>query len=72
MSTVTSLNFKELISLGIPEVLPEPKVIPADANRAPKRKEILDTNEKKLALRNALRYFKKIGILSLLKNSLKN
>ncbi len=59
MSTLTSLNFKELISQGIPEVLPQPKVIPPDANRAPKRKEILDAYERKLALRNALRYFKK-------------
>lgn len=50
-------EFQKDILAGIPDVLPE--VIPYDpnVNHAPKRKEILSKEEKKLALRNALRYF---------------
>jgi len=51
--------FKESIQQGIPSVLPQAKPYPADANRAPKRKDILNSDEKQLALRNALRYFPK-------------
>jgi urocanate hydratase len=51
--------FKESIKQGIPSVLPKAKPYPADANRAPKRKDILSIEEKQLALRNALRYFPK-------------
>lgn len=51
------LNFKEQIQTGIPSDLPELKDYPSDANRAPKRKDVLSGAEKKLALRNALRYF---------------
>lgn len=50
-------NFKELIRQGIPAVLPDPKPYDPSINHAPKRKEILSEEEKKLALRNALRYF---------------
>jgi len=57
METSAALDFKELILQGIPDFLPEPKAIDSDINHAPKRKEILNENEKKLALRNALRYF---------------
>lgn len=53
------MNFKETIQQGIPRVLPEAKPYPADANRAPKRKDILSAEEKQLAVRNALRYFPK-------------
>ncbi|MES2628984.1 MAG: urocanate hydratase, partial [Bacteroidota bacterium] len=50
-------HFKTAISSGIPVNLPEyPSFDPA-INRAPKRKAILSAEEKKLALRNALRYF---------------
>ena len=42
---------------GIPEQLPDRKTYPVGANRAPKRKDILSKEEKKLAIRNALRYF---------------
>ena len=49
--------FQEQIRQGIPAVLPEPKTYETDINHAPKRKEILSPDEKKLALRNALRYF---------------
>ena len=50
-------NFKEQILLGIPDELPEPKLYEPLANHAPKRKDILNPEEKKLAIMNALRYF---------------
>ena len=51
------MTFQDQIKEGIPTVLPEPKRFETEINHAPKRKEILSTEEKKLALRNALRYF---------------
>jgi len=51
------MTFKEQIQQGIPEILPQPKTYDPQINHAPKRKEILSADEKKLALRNALRYF---------------
>lgn len=51
------MNFKEQIQQGIPSVLPTPKEFDVNANHAPKRKDILTEDEKKLAIRNALRYF---------------
>ena len=51
------MTFKEQIQQGIPTILPLPKPFEANINHAPKRKEILSAEEKKLALRNALRYF---------------
>jgi len=51
------MTFKEQIQQGIPKVLPNPKPYDTSINHAPKRKEILSPDEKKLALRNALRYF---------------
>ncbi len=53
------LDFKAAIREGIPDVLPQPKAYDPTVNHAPKRKEILTDEEKKLALRNALRYFPK-------------
>ncbi|KPM31163.1 Urocanate hydratase [Croceitalea dokdonensis DOKDO 023] len=53
------MTFKEAILQGIPKKLPEPKPYPKQGNPAPKRKDILSTEEKKLALQNALRYFPK-------------
>ncbi|MCF2873425.1 MULTISPECIES: urocanate hydratase [Tenacibaculum] len=53
------MTFKEQIQQGIPNELPEIPVYDSSINRAPKRKEILTAEEKKLALRNALRYFDK-------------
>ncbi|MBQ4852075.1 urocanate hydratase [Pseudoalteromonas sp. MMG012] len=53
------MNFKEQIKQGIPSELPAAKPYPTDANRAPKRKDILSVDEKQLAIRNALRYFPK-------------
>jgi urocanate hydratase len=52
-------RFKEFVLQGIPDVLPEPKAYDPAVNHAPKRKDILSAEEKKLALRNALRYFDK-------------
>jgi urocanate hydratase len=54
---MTTLSFKEEILQGIPDELPPVKPYDASVNHAPKRKDILTTEEKKLAVRNALRYF---------------
>jgi len=51
------MTFKEEIAQGIPSELPNVKPYEAAINHAPKRKEILSAEEKKLALKNALRYF---------------
>lgn len=51
------MTFKEQIQAGIPAILPNPKPYDPTINHAPKRKDILSTEEKKLALKNALRYF---------------
>ncbi|POY38217.1 urocanate hydratase [Flavobacterium alvei] len=51
------MTFKEQIQQGIPTILPHSKPFEVNINHAPKRKEILSTEEKKLALCNALRYF---------------
>ena len=51
--------FKELIKTGIPAVLPAKKNRRENISHAPVRKEILNEQEKKLALKNALRYFDK-------------
>tara|TARA_Y100001933_G_scaffold123709_4_gene123511 strand:- start:26607 stop:28655 length:2049 start_codon:yes stop_codon:yes gene_type:complete len=50
-------NFKEAILQGIPKELPPKRPYPLEGNPAPKRKDILSKEEKKLAVRNALRYF---------------
>lgn len=51
-------SFRQAILQGIPSVLPAPKPFDSNINHAPRRKDILSTEEKKLALRNALRYFR--------------
>lgn len=51
------MTFKEQILQGIPNELPAKKAYDPAINHAPKRKEILTEEEKKLALKNALRYF---------------
>lgn len=53
------MDFKAQILQGIPSKLPARKEYPKDANRAPKRKDILSVEEKTLAIKNALRYFPK-------------
>ena len=55
----TSISFANQVLEGIPNELPQPKPFDESINHAPKRKDILSSEEKKLALRNALRYFKK-------------
>ena len=45
--------------MGIPSVLPEMPAYDHTINHAPKRKDILTPEQKRLALRNALRYFPK-------------
>ena len=50
-------EFKKVVLTGIPDELPTKKAYDTSINHAPKRKEILTPAEKKLALRNALRYF---------------
>ncbi len=54
---MTLQEFQADVRAGIPKVLPEPQPYDPDINHAPKRKDILTAEEKKLALRNALRYF---------------
>lgn len=54
---MTQEQFAAEIRAGIPDVLPEAKPYDKEINHAPKRKDILTDEEKKLALRNALRYF---------------
>lgn len=54
---MAKLSFAEQILQGIPDQLPTPKPYDPTINHAPKRKEILTASEKKLAIRNALRYF---------------
>ncbi|WP_455070168.1 urocanate hydratase, partial [Prevotella aurantiaca] len=56
---MTKEQFIADIRAGIPENLPTPQAYDTSINHAPKRKEILTAEEKKLALRNALRYFPK-------------
>ena len=53
------LTFKEEILEGIPAILPQKMAYDPSYNHAPKRKSILSTDETKLALKNALRYFDK-------------
>ena len=53
------MTFKEQILQGIPTILPQTKAYDSTINHAPKRKAILSPDEKKLALKNALRYFDK-------------
>ena len=61
------MDFKSLISQGIPQELPALVRVSTNKNAdkrskntpAPKRKDILSLEEKKLAIRNALRYFPK-------------
>ncbi|TGD47653.1 urocanate hydratase [Halobacteriovorax sp. Y22] len=50
-------SFQQAILEGIPKVLPKYKKYEEDINHAPKRKKILNQEEEKLALKNALRYF---------------
>lgn len=50
-------DFQKEILAGIPDELPEVKEYDKTINHAPKRKDILTKEQKRLALKNALRYF---------------
>ena len=50
-------EFKKQVLQGIPDELPDLKPYDHSISHAPKRRDILTTEEKKLALQNALRYF---------------
>ncbi|QGY43159.1 urocanate hydratase [Maribellus comscasis] len=54
---MTAEEFKSAISEGIPDQLPTLKAYDTTINHAPRRKDILSVKEKKLAVKNALRYF---------------
>jgi len=54
---MSQTDFLTAILQGIPETLPQPKPYDPLVSHAPVRKNILHANEKKLALKNALRYF---------------
>jgi urocanate hydratase len=54
---MTTSDFKRLVAEGIPDQLPDLKPYDTDLNHAPKRKNILSNTEKRLAIKNALRYF---------------
>lgn len=56
---MTKAQFQEEIRKGIPDVLPELKPYDTNINHAPRRKDILTEEEKRLSVRNALRYFPK-------------
>ena len=53
------MDFKKEITQGIPNKLPSLKEYDLSVNHAPIREDILSISEKKLALKNALRYFDK-------------
>ena len=50
-------DFQKSILQGIPENLPAPRNYDHNVSHAPLRKDILDEEEKILAVKNALRYF---------------
>jgi urocanate hydratase len=52
-------EFQKAVLEGIPGILPEPAKLDPHINHAPKRKNLLNLSEKKLAIKNALRYFDK-------------
>ena len=56
---MSDLSFAQEIQEGIPTQIPAAKAWEPQVNHAPKRKDILSLEEKKLAIANALRYFPK-------------
>jgi urocanate hydratase len=56
---MTKEQFSQAILEGIPAELPDAKPRDLSVSHAPKRKDVLNREEKKLALKNALRYFPK-------------
>lgn len=58
-SEISKEEFQKKILQGIPDELPEYKPLDSSINHAPKRRLILNEEEKILAIKNALRYFPK-------------
>ena len=56
---MTLAEFQNELRQGIPQTLPPLPPYDTTVNHAPRRKDILSPDEKRLALRNALRYFPK-------------
>ncbi len=54
---MSDTDFAQAILEGIPDHLPAPGSYDPDLNHAPRRKDILSADEKRLAVKNALRYF---------------
>lgn len=54
---MTIEDFQKDITQGIPSSIPQSPAFEEGINHAPKRKQILSDEERKLALKNALRYF---------------
>jgi len=54
---MTPAEFRKQVAEGIPDELPAIKPYDGSINHAPRRKDILNSSEKILAVRNALRYF---------------
>ena len=65
---MTIEDIREDIKIGIPTVIPPKKEFDSSVNHAPKRKQILSTEERKLALKNALRYFPEEQHVTLIKD----
>jgi len=59
LKLIYSMTFQEQILEGIPNILPKVKPYDQSINHAPRRKDVLSAEDKKLALKNALRYFDK-------------
>ena len=57
MDNNSRAEFSRQILAGIPQELPEPQPYDNTVNHAPRRKDILTKEQKRLALKNALRYF---------------
>jgi urocanate hydratase len=55
--SMTPSEFRRLAAEGIPDELPDAKPFDTTLNHAPRRKDILNKSEKRLAIKNALRYF---------------
>ena len=57
---MTLNEFQKDIKQGVPSEIPPRREYDSSVNHAPKRKDILSREEKKLAIQNALRYFPEI------------
>ncbi len=57
MDDHTREDLRKTILEGIPDELPAPKALDPELDHAPKRKDSLNDEEKRTALKNALRYF---------------